>query len=168
MGYAQTLALALVAALGGCAAGSKLDSLDGDSGTGAAAEGAGGSTATGGGSAANGAGGEGGGSAGTCGDGVLDDDEHCDTAIASGEGMCPETCNDEDACTSDTLTGAACQAMCVHQPVAPSHGDGCCPKGADTTTDDDCEPLFPTGPVVARCTGTMQPPTLAAGVSGWA
>jgi hypothetical protein len=82
--------------------------------------------------------------------------------------MCPAGCADEDACTDDTLTGTACQAMCVHEAVAPVDGDACCPDGADLTTDDDCEPLSPIGTVVARCPGTMQPPTLAAGVSGWA
>jgi hypothetical protein len=75
----------------------------------------------------------------TCGNGVVDDWEACDTAIAEGEGACPAACDDGDACTSDILSGSECQATCLHAEItAPQDGDGCCPAGASSLTDDDC------------------------------
>src|SRR5690349_13401911 len=64
-----------------------------------------------------------------CGNGVVDADETCDTAIASGATACPSGCDDGNACTTDTLSGSACTAACEHAPVtACTSGDGCCPK----------------------------------------
>lgn len=69
-----------------------------------------------------------------CGDGVLQDGETCD-------GGCPTSCDDGDACTTDTLQGSklTCDAVCVSEPVtACQSGDGCCPSGCDATSDSDC------------------------------
>jgi uncharacterized protein YkwD len=69
-----------------------------------------------------------------CGDGVRDPDEACD-------GDCPSACDDSDACTQDSLEGAAstCDAVCRHDPVtACQSGDGCCAPGCDSSNDDDC------------------------------
>lgn len=77
----------------------------------------------------------------TCGNGALDGDqgEICDTGIAGGAGACPSTCDDGIACTADVLSGAGCAAMCLTSPItAPADGDGCCPPGQTSATDDDC------------------------------
>src|ERR1041385_7852519 len=51
----------------------------------------------------------------TCGDGVQEGGEPCDPAIPAGmSGACPGSCDDGDACTIDSLTGAACQLACAH------------------------------------------------------
>ena len=77
----------------------------------------------------------------TCGNGVVDRDvgELCDTGIASGPGACPSACDDGVACTDDALSSSECTAECVHSSItAPADGDGCCPPGADATSDGDC------------------------------
>ena len=77
----------------------------------------------------------------TCGNGVVDADvgELCDVGIADGDGACPATCDDADACTADVLDGSECLAQCVHAPITdPANGDGCCPPGANANTDTDC------------------------------
>lgn len=75
-----------------------------------------------------------------CGDGLVGAEELCDTAIASGEpGSCPSSCDDGEACTRDTLLGVGCTARCFSTDVTrPGDGDGCCPTGASSLTDDDC------------------------------
>jgi cysteine-rich repeat protein len=75
-----------------------------------------------------------------CGNGVLEPGELCDTAIASGAGACPTSCNDGLVCTTDTLVGAGtCQAACMHTAITmPANNDGCCPAGANSTNDNDC------------------------------
>lgn len=70
----------------------------------------------------------------SCGDGEVQDPETCD-------GDCPESCDDSDACTVDMMTGAAaqCSVTCSHEPTKASKvGDGCCPAGANASTDPDC------------------------------
>lgn len=81
------------------------------------------------------------GSASACGNGVVDLDELCDTGIAAGQpGACPTTCDDADACTTDTLEGTGtCQANCTFTVITePKNGDGCCPPGATPQDDTDC------------------------------
>jgi cysteine-rich repeat protein len=74
-----------------------------------------------------------------CGDGMVTGAELCDTAIASGAGSCPASCDDGMACTTDTLVGTECAATCMATPItAPANGDGCCPAGASSLSDDDC------------------------------
>ncbi|MCA9678322.1 MAG: DUF4215 domain-containing protein [Kofleriaceae bacterium] len=76
-----------------------------------------------------------------CGNGVVEPGELCDTGIATGLGACPTACDDGMSCTTDTLTGTGCTAACETTPITtPSNGDGCCPAGANSTTDDDCLP----------------------------
>ncbi|MBE7451661.1 MAG: DUF4215 domain-containing protein [Kofleriaceae bacterium] len=77
-----------------------------------------------------------------CGNGVVEAGEVCDTAIPSGAGACPASCDDQEACTTDTLHMAGtCEATCRSTPItAPANGDGCCPPGANTGNDDDCLP----------------------------
>ena len=76
----------------------------------------------------------------TCGNGVLDAavGEFCDTAIASGIGACPVSCDDTDPCTTDALVGSACQAECSHGSVGAVDGDNCCLPGYNANEDDDC------------------------------
>lgn len=71
-----------------------------------------------------------------CGNGVLDEGELCD-------GNCPETCDDNELCTRDTMTGspASCDAQCSYLPIATCDpADGCCPQGCESDTDSDCDP----------------------------
>ncbi len=80
----------------------------------------------------------------TCGNGVRDTGEACDTAIAAGmPGACPTTCTDGMACTTDTLvSGGTCAAACAFPAITmPVNGDGCCPMGATSLTDNDCMPV---------------------------
>ena len=70
----------------------------------------------------------------TCGDGVVDDGETCD-------GNCPASCDDANACTTDTRNGAAasCNVQCSHTAISTcANGDGCCPAGCTNQNDDDC------------------------------
>jgi cysteine-rich repeat protein len=78
-----------------------------------------------------------------CGNGKVDMGETCDTAIAAGQpGACPTaaSCDDHQACTTDTVVGAGtCQAACQHTPITvPAPGDGCCPPGGNSGNDSDC------------------------------
>lgn len=75
-----------------------------------------------------------------CGDGMVSGDELCDTAIAAGDpGACPTECDDSDPCTTDATSGTECAVECVNAPItAPVDGDGCCPTGETSMTDDDC------------------------------
>ena len=76
-----------------------------------------------------------------CGNGVLETGEACDTGIKPGlAGACPTSCEDNNACTVDTLTGTACDTRCVYSAVRTCslRQDGCCPKGCTATTDVDC------------------------------
>lgn len=69
-----------------------------------------------------------------CGDQKLDPGEICD-------GDCPESCDDGDPCTTDTMSGsvAECTAACTSTPITePAPGDGCCPPDANAETDSDC------------------------------
>ncbi|HXJ22595.1 MAG TPA: hypothetical protein VMT03_20420 [Polyangia bacterium] len=87
----------------------------------------------------------------TCGDGHVQAGEACDTAITSGAGACPKSCDDGDPCTDDRLLSAGtCQAVCVHLPITlPAAGDGCCPSGATFLADADCAPACGNGVVEA-------------------
>ena len=78
-----------------------------------------------------------------CGNGVLDNAEKCDVQIVAGQpGACPASCNDNDPCTTDELTGSDCQLSCAHKDVGPSDDetDWCCPEGYTKSDDIDCLP----------------------------
>jgi len=69
-----------------------------------------------------------------CGNGIVEENETCD-------GNCPTTCNDNNACTSDMLTGSpqTCDVECVSVPInSCRNGDGCCPAGCTSQNDNDC------------------------------
>jgi cysteine-rich repeat protein len=88
-----------------------------------------------------------------CGNGIVEPGEICDTAIVAGAGACPIACSDGLVCTTDVLSsGGTCQAACSFPPITtPANGDGCCPSGANSTTDNDC---------VATCgNGVVEPPS---------
>ncbi|MEZ4459792.1 MAG: hypothetical protein R3E66_08685 [bacterium] len=87
----------------------------------------------------------------TCNNGVIDPGETCD-------GNCPTSCNDNNVCTTDTLTGSAanCSAQCTNVPVTQCvSGDGCCPAGCTSASDNDCQPVCGNGLIEAgeRCDG---------------
>jgi hypothetical protein len=80
-------------------------------------------------------------SGGLCGNGMVDPQELCDTAILEGEpGACVTSCNDGVFCTSDTPAGVGtCSAVCTYDIVeACEAGDGCCPAGCTPESDPDC------------------------------
>jgi hypothetical protein len=88
----------------------------------------------------------------TCGNGVVEASETCDTAIVAGSpGACPSVCNDSVGCTSDILVSrGTCSARCAHVPItATSSGDGCCPPGANPGLDGDCPAQCGDGMVTA-------------------
>lgn len=66
------------------------------------------------------------------------------------DGDCPSSCDDKNACTADKLTGSAstCNIACTHTKITQAKsGDGCCPAGANATSDTDCEPKCGNGAV---------------------
>lgn len=76
----------------------------------------------------------------SCGDSAVMGTETCDSAIGGGEGACPSDCDDEDACTTDSLVSeGTCNAACAHL-LHREHVDGdmCCPPGATNRIDSDC------------------------------
>ena len=83
----------------------------------------------------------------SCGNGIVETGETCDTAITTGSGKCPTTCNDNVACTSNVLSNpGTCTAACVFPPITMAiNGDGCCPPGANANTDTDCSPVCGNG-----------------------
>ncbi len=100
-----------------------------------------------------------------CGNGVLETGELCDTGITAGAGACPMVCNDGQSCTTDTLISASsCQAHCTATPITTAvNGDGCCPTGATSATDNDCSPVCGNGVVDAGETCDTAITTGAAG-----
>jgi hypothetical protein len=90
----------------------------------------------------------------SCGDGTLDPGETCDPPES-----CPTSCGDADACTEDVMTGSAanCNVVCNYPPLTVcSGGDGCCPAGCDSVSDDDCPAQCGNGVVEAG--ETCDPP----------
>jgi hypothetical protein len=83
----------------------------------------------------------------SCGNGVVDGNETCDTKISGAAGACPTAaeCDDADPCTADQLvSGGTCSATCLHTPISgKQHGDGCCaaPDVTPPSEDSDCPPL---------------------------
>lgn len=77
-----------------------------------------------------------------CGDGRKNGKEKCDTAATEGPDACPTSCKPIEPCTPTKLMGTGCDAECVAQPITQVGAqDGCCPKGADSTSDSDCKPV---------------------------
>ncbi len=73
-----------------------------------------------------------------CGNGIVEAGENCDKAIISGTGACPTSCNDNNVCTTDTLSGSAadCSAKCTFTPIVPCCGNGITENGE--TCDGNC------------------------------
>jgi cysteine-rich repeat protein len=86
-----------------------------------------------------------------CGDGVRSGSESCDIAIAPGQpGACATSCASRDACNPQVVSGTSCDAHCVPQPIRSAQaGDGCCPEGADSSSDPDCAPSCGNGVIEA-------------------
>ncbi|HEY4181653.1 MAG TPA: DUF4215 domain-containing protein, partial [Kofleriaceae bacterium] len=78
--------------------------------------------------------------ASSCGNSIVEAGEVCDTAITSGPGACPTTCDDNMSCTTNALANAGtCQAACVFTPITTdTAGDGCCRTGSTPAQDADC------------------------------
>ena len=77
----------------------------------------------------------------SCGNGIVDTGETCDTAIAAGQtGACPTYCDDADLCTVDTLQNVdTCTAACAHASITTcANDDGCCPAGCNEDNDNNC------------------------------
>jgi hypothetical protein len=85
-----------------------------------------------------------------CGNGVIDVDELCDTAIPAGApGACPPaSCDDGIPCTTDVRVGDGCRVSCAHPEITTRKAaDGCCPAGATSADDPDCSPTCGNGTV---------------------
>jgi hypothetical protein len=70
-----------------------------------------------------------------CGNSAVEPGEVCD-------GNCPTACPAGSGCATNVLMGSAasCNAICAPMIItAALSGDGCCPSGADSTTDADCK-----------------------------
>ncbi len=99
-----------------------------------------------------------------CGNGVLDNGETCDIAIAAGHpGACPTSCNPgADPCNPVKLQGTGCQAVCVDMAITDCvGGDGCCPATCTHAKDSDCpDCVDQTGTWISRVTtgGTITAP----------
>ena len=80
-----------------------------------------------------------------CGNGVREQGEECDRGITAGNAdACPASCDDGDACTSDSISGRVedCNRICSYtRMTACSSGDRCCPAGCTRDTDADCNPV---------------------------
>ncbi len=79
----------------------------------------------------------------TCGNGVVDPGETCDTGVAAGTpGACPtsDACKASGPCAlAQLLSAETCSAICVRTAITtPMAGDGCCPSGASSAVDPDC------------------------------
>ncbi len=75
----------------------------------------------------------------TCNNGVLEAGETCEAGTSR---PCPESCADNDPCTIDRRAGAAntCSVRCSRTRITEAiDGDRCCPDGATSNTDNDCE-----------------------------
>lgn len=100
---------------------------------------------------------------GGCGNGVVDEGEACDTAIARGAaGACPDGCSGAQGCVRNELVGSACEARCaMHEVTDAVNGDGCCPSGLEYYQDDDCAPRCGNGQLEPgeRCDPASECPT---------
>jgi cysteine-rich repeat protein len=127
---------------------------------------------------------------GPCGNGKVDPNETCDKAIAAGKaGACAQSaadCDDQNACTTDSVTGsaAACTAECVHTPVPSCCGNGvkegseACDDG-NTFDSDGCSNQcklpgghlllteVATSPVDAEFVEIYNPSTVAVALDGY-
>lgn len=71
-----------------------------------------------------------------CDNGIVDPGESCDPMV-----LCPDSCNDGNACTKDALLGAAesCDVTCKYAVIVNcADGDGCCPANCGPGNDSDC------------------------------
>jgi hypothetical protein len=78
----------------------------------------------------------------TCGNGVVDKGETCDTAIPPGKvGACATSadCRPITCAHGDVISLGTCSAVCTWTPVVvAASGDNCCPPGATNADDSDC------------------------------
>ncbi len=73
-----------------------------------------------------------------CGNNVLEATETCDGDCP----LMPEDCNDNEACTTDSLIGShtLCTAECIYKSISLCESnDNCCPEGCTYSTDNDCD-----------------------------
>lgn len=83
-----------------------------------------------------------------CGNGAVEKDEKCDTAITGDvEGACPASCDDGDACTLDQFVGGDCDVACSNTVIdaCDLKSDGCCPAGCNGANDPDCPAVCTNG-----------------------
>jgi hypothetical protein len=80
-----------------------------------------------------------------CGDGIVQttSGETCEAETDTPCMTIAAACNDEDACTNDSLTGSPsnCNVACLHERIElVGPDDGCCPGAANERSDPNCAP----------------------------
>jgi hypothetical protein len=90
----------------------------------------------------------------SCGNGVVDPGETCDTAIPRDTaGACPTSCPRAGSCVESRLISSqTCSAVCARYPIVVQSGrnvDNCCPPGATNAVDIDCDSACGNGLVEA-------------------
>ena len=100
----------------------------------------------------------------TCGNGIVEAGEACDSAIPAGSpGACPQSCPAGHRCAAPRLVGEGCQRHCSEPLGCVLAADGCCPVGCDANTDGDCQPACGNG---VRESGEVCDLAIAAGSPG--
>ena len=59
-----------------------------------------------------------------------------------------DECNDNNVCTTDSLTGTSenCNVVCISDAITScTDGDGCCAPGCHANNDADCAPVCGNG-----------------------
>jgi hypothetical protein len=86
----------------------------------------------------------------SCGNGVVESGELCDTGISDGgAGACPTACPNM-GCVQRVLSGTGCQVQCVNAPdggmiTGCANNDNCCPSGCNAVNDNNCMPVCGNG-----------------------
>ena len=99
---------------------------------------------------------------GVCGNEIVEPGETCDPLSS-----CPTTCDDSNACTTDSRVGSGCNVACSNVAItAAVSGDGCCAPGANANTDSDCAAVCGNGVTEPGelCDGASCPATCDDGV----
>lgn len=82
--------------------------------------------------------------------------------LESCDGNCPQSCDDGNFCTLDTMSGSPqqCNVVCAHAPISACNGnDGCCPANCTANNDSNCSQVCGNNVVEGseQCDGSQIP-----------